>query len=80
MDPSNGLSRAPGAEVNAESMLNAAALLGDGYSGGATGSSSARVTAGFAATFDLPGCSCSEARRACLGALSFEFSYAAGEP
>ena len=49
IDPGNGAAGA-GAALNAESMLNAATLLGDAPEGDFQ--LSARVTAGFASTFD----------------------------
>ena len=49
IDPGDGAARA-GAALNAESMLNAATLTGDVPEGDFQ--FSARVTAGFAATFD----------------------------
>jgi hypothetical protein len=77
IDPGNGSAGAgAGAAVNAESMLNAATLLGDVPEGDFQ--LSARVTAGFAATFDA-GVLLLWLDERRWGKLCFEFS-PAGEP
>lgn len=75
IDPGNG-SAGAGAAVNAESMLNAATLLGDVLEGDFQ--LSARVTVGFAATFDA-GVLLLWLDERRWGKLCFEFS-PAGEP
>ena len=75
IDPGNGSAGADAA-VNAESMLNAATLLGDVPEGDFQ--LSARVTAGFAATFDA-GVLLLWLDERRWGKLCFEFS-PAGEP
>jgi regulation of enolase protein 1 (concanavalin A-like superfamily) len=75
IDPGSG-SAGAGAAVNAESLLNAATLLGDGPAGDFQ--LSARVTAGFTATFDA-GVLLLWLDERHWGKLCFEFS-PAGEP
>jgi uncharacterized protein len=77
IDPGNGsVDAGAGTAVNAESLLNAATLLGDGTEGDFQ--LSARVTVGFGATFDA-GVLLLWLDERHWGKLCFEFS-PAGEP